>query len=160
MLNNLRSPFGFSLSPLFFNQLLLLTSPCWRNIIVIAFCLSWPFTSCTWVESLKLCFAVLSVMSYSMAVRARGVFECWWLQLKPMLFFLDCRHTPMNVFLTTHPHSWALLPIFKTNHSFSTNFTLFWLHFWLFSSIFDCFYPFFNWFYSFSITFFFLTIPC
>ena len=39
----------------------------------------------------------------------------------------------LNIFLTTHTHAQAPPTNFKPNHSFSTNFTLF----WLFSSIFD-----------------------
>ena len=44
----------------------------------------------------------------------------------------------LNIFLTTHTHSWAPPPIFKLNHSFSTNFTLF-DYFHLFLTIFTLF---------------------
>ena len=60
-------------------------------------------------------------------------FQLFWLSSS----IWTCRHIlsttleRLNIFLTTHTHSWAPLPIFKLNHSFSTNFTLF-----------DCFYPF------------------
>ena len=55
-----------------------------------------------------------------------------------------CRHILsttlewLNIFLTTHTHSRAPLPIFKLNCSFSTNFTLF-DYFYLFLTVFTLF---------------------